>query len=138
MRKELIGKHAPRPFSSTDFTRAVEISGQYGYVAIAAILDMDARQMDTFLQQAMRDYNGRNCLADLRLALKIPAWSEPHGHIRDAKNTNFEEIDIDHRAKSWAADLSQLANGVVPDSDVANVSSAELEKGVARHPFSHT
>ena len=89
-----------------------------------------------FSQQAKRDYNGRNFLSDIRLKLKISAWFEPHGRIRGATNTNSEEIDIDHRAKSRTADFPRLTNGLVPDQDVVNFFSVELEKDrIARPPY---
>ena len=84
--------------------RAAEIFGQCGYITLATIRDMGSRERDMLSQKAKHDYNGRNFLADLRSTLKIPPWFEPHGRIRGATNTNFEEIDIDHRAKAHAAD----------------------------------
>ena len=48
LRKDLIGKHAFQPFSSTDFLRTAEIFGHYGYFPLAAIRDMDARERDMF------------------------------------------------------------------------------------------
>ena len=120
LRNDLMGKHAFQPFSSTDFLRTAEIFGHYGYFSLSAIRDMEARERDMFSQQAKRGCNGRNCLSDLRPTLKIFAWFEPHGRIRDAANSNFDEIDIDHRMKSRAADFPQLTNGLVPDQDMVN------------------
>ena len=129
LRKDLMGKRASRPFPSTDFSRTAEICGSYGYFALSAIRDMEDRERDMFSQQSKRDYCGRNCLADLRSALKIFDWFEPHGRIRGATNTNFAGNDIDSRAKSRAADFSNLTNGLAPDHDVANSFSVELERG---------
>ena len=84
--------------------------GENGYLFIGDVRDVGGRERGVFLQQAKRDIqnSGRNCLADSIRAINISAWFEPSGRIRDAANTGFGEIDIEHRVSSWAADLSLL------------------------------
>ena len=97
---------------------------------------MDGRERDLFLTQAKRDHQGRNCLADLRMTLKIFAWFEPATRTRDPNSYTGEEISIESRMKCWTADFSRISGLLKPDQDMANFFSAELERGrIARPPF---
>ena len=99
---------------------------------------MECRERDLFLTHAKTETRsrGRNCLAGLRLTLKIFARPEPSARIRDAANTGFEEIDIEQRMSSRAVEFSAFRGLLIPDQDMAKFFSAELEKGrISRPPF---
>ena len=138
LKRDLAGKHAFQSFSDSDFQTAARSLVECGYYTVEAVRDMDGRERDLFLNFAKSETRarGRNCLADLRLTLKIFAWFEPAARIRDAANTGFEEIDIEQRMQSWTVDFSALRGLLVPDQDMTNFFSAEIEKGrVARPPY---
>ena len=71
---------------------------------------MGGLERDLFLTHAKTETRarGRNCLEDLRLTLGIFAWFESSAKIREAANTGFGEIDIEHRMSSWVVDFSAL------------------------------
>ena len=105
LRKDLMNKHMFITFSVSHFDVAARIFRDNGYQSVTSIRNMDARERNSFLQQAKSDTNSkRTILADLRLALKIFARFEPQGRIR-AENTPFSEISTDSRMKSWAVDF---------------------------------
>ena len=71
--------------------------------------DMGAIRRDHFPQQMTQGRRGRTLLSDLKWLLKTPAWFGPHGRLRGGQASNFEEIDIDRRAKRWAPDISRIS-----------------------------
>ena len=110
LRKGVMGRRSSQSFSASDSPGASRALGENGYHSIVAARDMEGRARGLHPQQAIRDIqnSGRNCLADLMSALKIFAWLEPPGRIRDSADTGFGEIDIERRMSSWAAGISIL------------------------------
>ena len=106
---------------------------------MGGIKDMDARERELFLstaKSAHRDGNrNRSCLADLRLVLRIFAWFEPHGRLRDGTQV-ADEISIDRRMRDWSVSLAGIAGPLQPEQDMTNYFSTELEKGrISRPPY---
>ena len=97
---------------------------------------MEGRERDLFLDQAKRDHQGRNCIADLRATLGISTWFEPVSRTRDPNSYTGEEISIESQMKCWASDFSRISGLLKPDRDMTNFFSSELERGrIARPPF---
>ena len=131
-----MGKHAFAAFSKADFASSARIFWDIGYRTAASIRDRDSGEGDLFLSRAKMNFRGGNLLSDMRLFLEISGWFEPRGRIRGGLSTNFGGIDIDGRMGQWATDLSGIPGILMPDQEMANFSSVDLEKGrVARTPF---
>ena len=106
------------------------------------IEDMDARGRELFLstaKSARRDGNrNRSCLADLRLALRIFAWLEPHGRQRDGTQV-AGEIASDRRMRDWSVSVAGVAGPLQPEQDVANYFPSSWRKaGFRGHLILHT
>ena len=134
-----MSKHAFVSFDKADFTHAARIFWEIGYKSVDGIKDMDPRERGLFLstaKSARRDGNrNRSCLADLRLVLRIFAWFDPHGKLREGAYA-ADEIAIDRRMRDWSVSLSGIAGPLQPEQDMTNFFSSELEKGrIARPPY---
>ena len=84
---------------------------------------MGDRERELFLSMAKSAHRGgsrnRSCLAGVRLVLRIFAWFEPHGRLRDGAQV-ADEIAMDHRVMDWAVSLSGISGSLQPEQDMAN------------------
>ena len=129
-----MGKHSFSPFTRSDFSFDARIFWLNGYRTVGAIKDMDPRERDLFLSQVKSDsHSSRNRLADLRLILRIFAWFEPHGRLRDPHH-GVDEIDTNRWMRDWAVSLPGITGILQPEQEMANRFPTELERGRTSRP----
>ena len=131
-----MNNHAFLGSARTDFASAARNFLSVGYTSVDASSDVGAREREMFLSQVKAGHGrGRNRLPEMRLVFRIFARCGPSAKLRDSARGG-EEIDINHRMRTWSAGLSTITGPLHPEQDVANFFSVELERGrLPRPPY---